>query len=107
MASAQWCRLREENAHLRIVRAGSLVSAPLTHFDAFLIDQAMPEWEVAARLIGRTMTSLAYDMKPPGQSPGDIVLFGRILALGESGMLDVIGPGPGVRDYKVCGSSDL
>ncbi|MCJ2022706.1 DUF3658 domain-containing protein, partial [Methylobacterium sp. J-067] len=30
---ARWAELRRENAPLRIVREGILVSAPLTHFD--------------------------------------------------------------------------
>ena len=100
-ASERWSRLREENAPLRIVKDGILVSAPLTYFDTFLINQAATDWEVAAKLIGRTMNSLAFDMDPPGRSPSDILLFGRVLALGEGGALDVTGPGPDMRNYKV------
>ena len=100
-ASTAWSRLREENAPFRIIKGGALASASLTYFDAVLTDQATKDWEVAAKLIGRTLTSLSYDMEPPGQSPSDVVLFGRMLALGETGMLDIMGPGPGMRDYQV------
>ncbi len=101
VASAAWLRLRQENAPLRIVQDGCLVSAPLTYFDKHLIAQAASEWEVVARLIGRTMHHLSYDLDPPGQSPSDVVLFGRVLALGDEGLLDIIGSGLGMRDYKV------
>ena len=94
-ASDLWSRLRRENTPLRIVRNGGLVSAPRDHFDTFLVEQAPRDWEVAARLIGRTMSALS------SVTPSHVVLFGRILALGKSQRLDVTGPGPGMRDYKV------
>ena len=100
-AFAAWLQLRRENAPLRIVRDGRLVSAPLTSFDACLIDQSAPEWEVVAKLIGRAMEYLSFGMEPPGQSPGDTVLFGRVLALADAGALDIAGAGPGMRDYEV------
>ena len=100
-AAAAWARLRAENAPLRIVRDGCLVSAPLTHFDAALVARSLPEWEVAARLIGRVSHHLSSEVDPPGQGVGDIVLFGRMLALGDMGHLDVRGRAPGMRDYDV------
>ena len=100
-ASDVWSRLCRENTLLRVARDGVLVSAPLDHFDAFIIDQSAQDWEVVAKLIGRTMASLSFDIDPQGQSPSHILLFSRILALGDSRMLDVTGPGPGMRDYKV------
>ena len=100
-AAAAWARLRAENAPLRIVRDGRLVSAPLTHFDAALVAQGQPEWEVTARLIGRALHHLCCAVDPPGQGVGDVVLFGRVLALGDTGDLDVRGAGPGMRDYEV------
>ncbi len=105
-ASDRWSRLRQENAPLRIVKDGILVSVPLTYFDTVLIDQAVTDWEVAARLIGRTLSSLASDINPPARSASDILLFGRVLALGESGALDVTGPGPDMRNYKVRKAND-
>lgn len=100
-ARAIWARLRRENAPLRVMRDGELASAPLTHFDAFITDQAAPEWEKAGYLIGRTMVHLAQEIEPPVHCPSDIVLFGRILALGEIGSLEITGPGPGIGDYQV------
>lgn len=100
-AAAAWKALRREDAPLRIVRDGRLVSAPLTHFDAVLIAQATRDWEVAARVIGRTMQHLTDAVDPPGQAVSDIVLFGRLQALGDAGGLEIRGPGPGMRDYEV------
>ncbi|MCJ2126352.1 DUF3658 domain-containing protein [Methylobacterium sp. J-077] len=100
-AAAAWARLRAENAPFRIVRDRRLVSALLTHFDAALVAQGQPEWEVTARLIGRALHHLCFAVDPPGQGVGDVVLFGRVLALGDTGDLDVRGPGPGMRDYEV------
>lgn len=53
-------------------------------------------------LIGRTITKLSFENTPPGEGTGDVVLFGRMLALGDVGSLEVAGPGPGLRDYQVC-----
>lgn len=100
-ASAAWAKLQRENAPLRIVRDGGLVSVPLTHFDQALVGQAGADWEVVAGLIGRTIQHLSVDSDPPGQAPGDVVLFGRVLALGVTGDLEVRGEGPGLRDYEV------
>lgn len=100
-AAARWAALRSEDAPLRIVRNGRLVSAPLTHYDAVLIAQAATDWEVAARVIGRTLHHLAVEVDPPGQGVSDIVLFGRIQALGDAGNLEIKGPGPGMRDYEI------
>ena len=107
-AVVAWARLRAENAPLCIVRNGRPVSAPLTHFEAALLAQGRSEWEVAARLIGREIQHLSFAVDPPGQGVGDVVLFGRMLALGDTGDLDVRVPGPGMRDFEVrCGSSTI
>ena len=98
-ASEAWSRLRRENAPFRIVRDGRLVSAPLTHYDALLVEQARPEWEIAIRLIGRVVTT--FHGAPTGDGTDGDLLFGRMLTLGEDRLLEVAGPGPGMRDYQV------
>lgn len=99
-AVAAWAALRLEDAPLRIVRDGRLVSAPLTHYDAALISQAATDWEIAARVIARTLHHLSFEVDPPEHSVSDVVLFGRIQALGDAGALEIRGPGPGLRDYE-------
>jgi hypothetical protein len=100
-AAMAWSELCHENAPFRIVRDGRMVSAPLTQYDAFLVAQARQDWEIAARLIGRTITKLCFENSPPGQATSDVVLFGRMLALCEAGLLEITGPGPDLRDYHV------
>lgn len=101
IAAASWARLKRENAPLRVVRDGRLVSAPLTYFDAALVVQATADWEVAAKLIGRTLHHLSFEVEPSGQGVSDIVLFARVHALGDAGSLEIRGLGPGLRDYEV------
>ena len=70
---------------MRIERDGCLVSAPLTHLNAALISQAAADWEVAARMISRTLHHRAVEVDPPSQGVSDIVLLGRIQTLGNLG----------------------
>ena len=100
-ATAAWSRLHQENAPLRVMRDGRLVSAPLTHFDPVLTQSATPGWELVVKLIARALNHLNFEVEPPGQGTGDELLFARILALGEAGGLEVRGAGPGMRDYEV------
>jgi hypothetical protein len=100
-AFSAWSSLRHENAPLRIIRDGRLVSAPLTQFDALLVSQATSQWTVAARIIGLAMQQLSLNVDGPGQNPGDLFPFGRLLALNDKGDLDVRGIGRGMRDYEV------
>jgi len=46
-----WGRLRAENAPLRVLSEGELVSAPLSFFDPLLLSCATPKWQKAARLL--------------------------------------------------------
>ncbi len=100
-AVARWARLRLENAPLRVVRDGTLVSAPLTHFDAVLTGLAIGEWELLIKLVARVLAHLDTGSDQPGQGCSYELLFARILVLGQSGALEVTGPGPGMRDYRV------
>ncbi len=100
-ATARWAKLRRENAPLRIVRDGTLVSAPLTHFDDVLTGFATGEWELLIKLVARVIGHLDDGSDQPGQGCSYELLFARILALGQSGALEVTGSGPGMRDFKV------
>ncbi|MCJ2074049.1 DUF1835 domain-containing protein [Methylobacterium sp. J-030] len=100
-AAAAWAQLRRENAPLRILRDGRLVSAPLTQFDAVLVRQAAPDREPLIALVARTLRHLDAALDPPGQGCSHELLFARILALGRAGKLEVTGPGPGMRAYAV------
>lgn len=105
-ATARWAKLRRENAPLRIVRDETLVSAPLTHFDDVLTAFATGEWELLIKLIARVIGHLDDGSDQPGQGCSHELLFARILMLGQTGTLEVSGPGPGMRDFKVRSVAD-
>ncbi len=101
VAVARWARLRLQNAPLRIVRDGTLVSAPLTHFDDVLTGFATGEWELLIKLVARVIGHLDAGSDQPGQGCSYELLFARILVLGQAGALEVTGPGPCMRNFKV------
>jgi hypothetical protein len=80
-----WGRLRAENASLRVLSAGELVSAPLSFFDPLLLSCATPEWQKAARVIGGALweSSTASVLQV-----GDLVLCARARALAGAGLLE-------------------
>ena len=55
-----WSRLRDENAPLRVLSYGELVSAPVSHFDALLLSIATPEWRKMALILGHALAE-AWD----------------------------------------------
>jgi hypothetical protein len=86
-ARRQWQRLRAENAPFRVVSDAGLVSAPIDHFDSWLLERATSEWRKAARIVGDAM---GYNMEPYIQV-GDLMLLTRIVALVEQGALEADG----------------
>ncbi|WP_084238379.1 DUF3658 domain-containing protein [Sphingomonas asaccharolytica] len=82
---ARWEQLRNENAPLRIVEGGDLVSAPIDHFDAALIANVSGEWQRMARIVGTTL----MDQSETGvYQTSDLLLQARLVALAERGDLD-------------------
>jgi hypothetical protein len=78
-AGRLWQHLRTQNAPLRVVTPAGLVSAPIDHFDASILEQAAQEWRSAAYVIGSTM---AHNCEPYMQI-GDVMLLARLVALIE------------------------
>jgi hypothetical protein len=83
-----WGRLRTENAPLRVVSEGELVSAPLSFFDQLLMSCAQPEWQKAARVIGE---ALVESSAASVLQTGDVVLCARVRALSGTGLLEFRG----------------
>jgi hypothetical protein len=83
-----WQRLRSENAPLRVIEGGELVSAPISFFDARLMSYVTNDWQKVAMVIGQT---LAAEVDDEVLQVGDIVLAARISALVESGRLEIQG----------------
>ena len=83
-----WGRLRTENAPLRILSEGELVSEPLSSFDPLLLSCATPEWQKTARVIGE---ALSDSWETSVLQTGDLVLCARARALACAGRLEFRG----------------
>lgn len=82
---AHWKQLQSENAALRVIEAGKLVSAPITDFDAQLLGHATPHWQKMALIVGLTLSDFA---DAEVYQTGDIILGARLADLAEDGVLD-------------------
>jgi hypothetical protein len=98
-AEARECcrRLRVENAPFRVVTPTGLVSAPVDHFDALLIERATPEWRKIGRVVGDAM---GCNLKPYWQV-GDLMLRARVVALVGEGKLLADGDPWDMRSCRV------
>jgi hypothetical protein len=96
---ATWRRLRKENAPLRIIDDTGLVSAPISYFDDVLLSCATDAWGKAARVVGATMAKLWE--RPHGDSPSDMLLWARLLALADAGTLEISGDGSDIQQTLV------
>jgi len=96
---ALWRQLLVENAPLRVIDEQlSLASAPITYFDALLMNCATPEWRKISRVVGEAMASdLAHDIR----QTNDLVLFPRAYELVERGALEWRGELSDVRKCEV------
>lgn len=83
---AAWDRLKAENTPLRVLDArGTLVSAPLDHFDAALLGLVTAEWTPMAYILGTQLCAFADS---GSYQAGDIVLHARLADLAEAGALE-------------------
>ncbi|WP_159006859.1 DUF3658 domain-containing protein [Bradyrhizobium sp. S69] len=82
-----WQQLRSENAPLRVIDGGRLVSAPISFFDGLLMSFVTDHWQKAARAIGSTMAMDDWIIQTH-----DVFLSARVKALAESGSLEIRGP---------------
>jgi hypothetical protein len=83
-----WQQLRSENAPLRVIDRGKLVSAPISFFDLVLMSYATVDWQKVARIVGAAMVSQTDDWFVQA---GDMFLAARINALAKSGHLEIRG----------------
>ena len=84
---AIWTRLKTENAPLRILADGELVSAPIEHFDPVLLGHLERDWRRMLRIVGMAMGELHEEH----ESPSDLILISRLLHLAEDGRLEIRG----------------
>jgi hypothetical protein len=80
-----WDRLRREDAPLRVLNEGALVSAALSYFDDLLLSCAVEHWRKVARVLGEALVEI---WETGFHQVGDIVLAARIRALASEGRLE-------------------
>jgi hypothetical protein len=83
----RWGELVDENALLRVVADGALVSAPIDTHDHLILDAAGPEWTRHVRVIGHAMGN-SFDERT---WVSDSILFSRLAHLVEDGVLEADG----------------
>jgi hypothetical protein len=96
-ASKRWRQLKAENAPFRIVTVDGLVSAPLEHFDPWLLGEASQDWRSMARLVGGALRRI----EEPYRQTSDITLSNRVFDLVEAGQLVSEGNPSDMHDYRV------
>lgn len=94
----EWRQLREENAALRVVVQGRLVSAPITYFDPLLMSHAKPQWQKVALVVG---TALGDFWDASLFQTDDLVLAARVRALVDMGQLESQGNLSDIRRSEV------
>lgn len=82
---ARWRKLKDENADLRVIESGELVSADITYFDDLLLSHATRNWRKMALIVGYTFGDF---MDAEVYQTGDLVLAARLAALAEAGRLE-------------------
>ena len=82
---ALWGKLRAENAPLRVLNGGALVSAPITHYDDVILGHAGPRLLKVAWVIRRPKEP------DPAYEACKYVLHGRLNKLVQAGVLEAKG----------------
>jgi hypothetical protein len=84
---SRWRELVAENAMLRVVENGRLVSAPIDYHDHFLLGAARQEWMRGVKVVGYALAA-SFDAQVWVNSD---LLFARLGHLVESGALEADG----------------
>jgi Protein of unknown function/Domain of unknown function (DUF1835) len=86
-----WTTLRSENAPLRVIANGALVSAPISFFDNQLMSLVKRDWQKVAIVVGN---ALVAQMDDHIFQAGDLFLAARVNDLVEKGRLECRGEPP-------------
>lgn len=97
-ALAAWQTLVRENAPLRILSDAGLVSVPLEHFDAALLERTGEQWQKVNRVVAETYVDL---LDGGGYPPDYLVLASRLRALARGGALEWQGNLDDIRRLEV------
>jgi hypothetical protein len=95
---AEWHALRNENAPLRIVQDGRLISAPLDYFDNLICGFVSSEWRPAMMVVGDASSTISTKT---GHFIDDLFTFSRLRAISRSGAIEWDGDLSDRRGSKV------
>ncbi len=89
---SRWGQLVRENAPLRVMKDGKLVSAPADYYDETILANTPEEETCAAKVVGLSI---------PECNINDCLIFERIRALAAAGKLEIVKNGGNYRDTTV------
>lgn len=96
-----WDRLASENADLRMLEGGNLISISLDRFDNELLKKVPGEWTIAARIVGNAIGWIDYSDRHV-QGYCDLFWFNRLRTLANCQMVEWDGlEGENMRAVRV------
>ena len=95
---AEWQTLITENAPLRIVQDGCLLSVTLEYFDDLIVGFVSNEWRSTVRVVGDAFSTIGIKT---GHFIDDLFTCSRLRALAGSGAIEWDGDGSDMRGCKV------
>jgi hypothetical protein len=85
---SQWKTLKDENAALRVLANGELVSAPIDFFDDLLLSRVDQDWQKAMRIVGEAWIAATDKQSQPVEPE---VLLARLVTLVDTGRMEASG----------------
>ncbi len=99
----EWLRLQEENAPLRAIVRGNLMSVPADFYDEAIASCAPGREEIAACMVGRAIVAVR---EQTGNPIVDAQIFRRIRALAEAGRLEIVHDAQSYREMRIRKTGD-
>lgn len=95
---AQWGKLRHENAPMRVMKEGALVSVGEDYFDGLLTGLCKTDWTPSAKIVGRVFDEFS---RSGVFQASDLTLQARLVRLASDGKLEARGDSNNMRAYEV------
>lgn len=100
-----WNRLRAENADLRAISDGQIISAPIDYFDNMIWSYIPEDWCKAVRVVGDILVFESWEVQLHQQ--GDSFYWSRILAFIGAGKVEAEGDFPNLRGTRIKRKTSL
>jgi hypothetical protein len=94
----EWHALRNDNALLRVIEDGQLISKSLDFFDHLIIQFVDNEWKDTKRVAGNAFSTISIET---GHFIDDLFVGSRLRALAEAGKIEWDGNSRDARTSKV------